>query len=104
MIRIHTLGGLTVRGSDGKPLTGAALQPRRLAILALIARAGERGMSREKVLALLWPDSDDERGSRALAQALYALRKDPETGEIIAGAKELRATANAWRSAQTRKI
>src|SRR5205814_10475023 len=67
-----------------------ALQPRRLAFLALIARAGERGVSREKVLALLWPDSDDERGSRALAQALYALRKDAETGEIITGAKELR--------------
>jgi len=46
VIRIDTLGGLSVRGADGRPLTGAAAQPRRMAILALLARAGERGVSR----------------------------------------------------------
>jgi DNA-binding transcriptional activator of the SARP family len=90
VIRIHALGGLTVRDSDGKPLTGSATQPRRLAILAVLARAGDRGVSRERLLSLLWPDADDERGPRALAQALYALRKDLSGGDIIVGAKELR--------------
>jgi DNA-binding SARP family transcriptional activator/TolB-like protein len=47
-------------------------------------------MSREKILALLWPDADDERGPRALTQALYALRKDLGADEAITGAKELR--------------
>ena len=83
VIRIHTLGGLTVRGSDGKPLSGSAIQPRRLAILALLARAGDRGVSRERILSLLWPDADDERGPRALAQALYALRKDLGIEDVI---------------------
>src|SRR5215204_6028323 len=73
MIRVHTLGGLSVRDGDGKPLTGPATQPRRMAILALLARAGDRGLTREKVLAQLWPDADDDRGPKALAQALYAL-------------------------------
>ena len=71
-------------------LPGAAAQPRRMAILALLARAGQRGITREKVLALLWPDADDERGPRTLAQALYALRKDLGAEDTIAGAKEFR--------------
>ena len=90
MIRINTLGCLSVRGDNGSPLAGAAAQPRRMAILALLARAGERGVSRDKVLALLWPDADSERGSRTLAQALYALRKDLVAEDAITGSKELR--------------
>ena len=90
MIRIHTLGGLTVREKDGKPLSGASIQPRRLAILALLARAGDRCVGRERILSLLWPDADDERGPRALAQAIYALRKDLGIEGVIGGAKDLR--------------
>src|SRR5262245_32470933 len=60
-----------------------------MAILAVLARAGERGVRREKLLSLLWPDADDERGPRALTQALYALRKDLGADEAITGAKEL---------------
>ena len=90
MIRVHTLGGLSVRDGDGKPIVGPAAQPRRLAILALLARAGERGVSRDKLLALLWPDADDERGPRTLAQAIYALRKNLGADDAIVGAKELR--------------
>jgi len=61
-----------------------------MAILALLARAGERGISREKLLSLLWPDADDERGPRTLAQALYALRRDLGVEEAIVGSKDLR--------------
>ena len=89
MIRINTFGGLSVRGEGDRPISGAAVQPRRLAILALLARAGERGMNRDKVLTLLWPDADDERGSRTLAQALYVLRKDLGTDDAITGASNL---------------
>ena len=60
-----------------------------MAILALLARAGQRGITREKLLALLWPDADDERGPRTLAQALYALRKDLGAEDAISGSKEL---------------
>lgn len=89
MIRIRTLGGLSVQGANKAP-TGAATQPRRLAVLALVARAGERGMTREKVLALLWPDSEEEAARRALSQALYALRRDLECDELLLGVQELR--------------
>jgi DNA-binding SARP family transcriptional activator/TolB-like protein len=61
-----------------------------MAILALLARAGQRGVAREKVLSLLWPDAEDDRGSKALAQAIYALRKDLGADEVITGITELR--------------
>jgi len=60
-----------------------------MAILALLARAGERGVSREKILELLWPDAADERGTRTLAQALYALKKDLVAEDAITGSREL---------------
>ncbi len=61
-----------------------------MAVLALLARAGQRGFGREKLLAILWPDADDERGPRALGQALYMLRRDLGSDDSIAGTKELR--------------
>lgn len=88
MLRLHAFGGLRVE-RDGAPLAGAAAQPRRLALLALLLRAGPRGASREKVMATLWPDADEEKARRALAQALYALRRDLGDEGAIAGSKEL---------------
>jgi DNA-binding SARP family transcriptional activator/Flp pilus assembly protein TadD len=61
-----------------------------MAILALLARAGERGLSRDKLLAMLWPDAEGDRGSRTLAQALYALRKELAAEDAITGARDLR--------------
>ncbi|MBK8003073.1 MAG: winged helix-turn-helix domain-containing protein [Gemmatimonadetes bacterium] len=89
MLRINVLGGLYVT-RDGRPVTGAAGQPRRLALLALLAIAGDRGVTRDALLAYLWPDSDEERGRRALTQALYALRRDLGSDEAVAGMKDLR--------------
>ena len=90
VLRVSVLGGLSVRDDQGGALSGAAAQPRRMAILALLARAGQRGFAREKLLALLWPDAEDDRGSKALAQAIYALRKDLGADDAITGVTELR--------------
>src|SRR5262245_7021734 len=57
VLRLRTFGGLTLaRGSED--LTGAVTQRRRLALLALLAASGPAGMSRDKLLAYLWPESD----------------------------------------------
>ncbi|HEX5634182.1 MAG TPA: BTAD domain-containing putative transcriptional regulator, partial [Gemmatimonadales bacterium] len=88
MLRIRTLGGLAVFDGE-RPLTGAAQQPKRLALLAMLARAGSRGVSRDRLLLMFWPDADEERGRRGLNQALYALRQ--ELGEAaIMGSADLR--------------
>lgn len=87
--RINVLGGLYVT-AEQRPLTGAATQPKRLAVLALLVVAGERGMNREQILNYLWPDNEEERGRHALTQALYALRHDLEADEVFLGQQELR--------------
>ena len=90
MLRIKCLGQLSVVDDDGQPVAGAAAQPRRLAILALLARAGDRGLSREKVIGFLWPDSDEERARRLLSQAVYMLRRDLGSEDAIVGVRDLR--------------
>ena len=54
-------------------MAGSAAQPRRLAVLVMVARGGKRGTTRGKLLEVLWPDADDEQGRRVVTQALYAL-------------------------------
>ena len=92
-LRLLTFGGLSVHGDAG-PIAGAAAQPRRLAVLALIARAASRGVTRGKVLALLWPDASEEQGRRVVTQALYALRRDLGSDDAIVGTQDLRLNAD----------
>lgn len=89
MLRLKTFGGLALT-RDGTPVEGAGAQRRRLALLALLAAAGDRGLSREKILGLLWPESDLERARKSLAQAVYALRRELGSEDLIVGVTELR--------------
>jgi DNA-binding SARP family transcriptional activator/TolB-like protein len=87
--RIQTLGGLGV--FDGSlPLGGNAQQPRRLAILAVLARSGDRGVNRDRLATLLWGEVEEERARRNLNQALYALRQELGAEDAILGTRELR--------------
>lgn len=89
MLRLRALGGLSVQGDTG-PVTGAAAQRRRLALLALLARAGDRGLSRDKILGYLWPESEPDKARNVLAQALYALRRDLASDQLFLGTIDLR--------------
>lgn len=89
VLRLKTFGGLALT-RDGAPVEGAGAQRRRLALLALLAAAGDRGLSREKILGLLWPESDLERARKSLAQAVYALRRELGSEDLIVGVTELR--------------
>ena len=88
MLRLLTLGGLSLV-DGGVPVTGAASQRSRLALLAALAAAGPAGVSRDKLLALLWPESDNERARHALKQGVYALRRDLGNENAIAGTATL---------------
>jgi DNA-binding SARP family transcriptional activator/tetratricopeptide (TPR) repeat protein len=74
VMRLLTFGGLWIESEEGS--TTAQLRPWRLALLAAVAAAGERGISRERLAAVFWPDSDEERARHSLRQAHYALRVD----------------------------
>jgi Tol biopolymer transport system component/DNA-binding SARP family transcriptional activator len=75
---------------DGQRLSGAASQPRRLALLALLAAAGEHGLTRDRMLGLLWPETDEDRARRGLNQALYALRQEVGTDDVFLGTRDVR--------------
>ena len=86
MLRLKTFGGLWLEGDEG-PLTGAATQRRRLVLLAALAAAGQRGMSRDAVVGLLWPEVDGTRARAALSQSLYALKRDTGVDELVLGGR-----------------
>ena len=75
MHELHLLGGASLRlGSNREP--GSALQRHRLAVLALLATAPGGRMSREKLAALLWPESAKQQAHHSLNVAVHALRKE----------------------------
>ncbi len=89
MLHLKTFGGLSV-AADAASARGAAQHRKTLALLALLAAASRRGMSRDKLIAYLWPDADTEHGRNLLNQACYALRRDLHAPELFLGATELR--------------
>jgi DNA-binding SARP family transcriptional activator len=74
MLRLLTFGGLAIVREDGADPPRP--RPQRLAILAVLAAAGNRGVSRERMSALFWPDADPDKARHSLRQALYALRQE----------------------------
>ena len=89
MLRLKALGGLALLCEKAAP-HGAATQRRRLTLLAIIAIAGKKGVSRDRLLTLLWPESGKTQGRHGLAQSLYALKRDLQTDELFLGTSELR--------------
>ena len=67
----------------------AAHRPRLSAPPAGAARRGRgrrpRGVSRDKLLALLWPDSEAEAARHSLYQAVHAIRRSVGSDEIFLG-------------------
>src|SRR5207302_11501117 len=88
-LRVRTFGGLTLL-VGGEPTTGTLTQRRRLALLALLAVARNRGLSRDKILAYVWPESDAERARHGLDQVLYAQRHQLGVPDVFFGRQTLR--------------
>src|SRR5438093_3013213 len=86
--RLRTFGGLSLTGESG-PVTGAAAQRRKLALLAVLATGGERGVSRDRLLALFWSESDAEHARHALTQSLSALRRELGSDDLFLGSVDL---------------
>ena len=84
MIDIRVLGTFEIRPpDDGAPLV-ALTQPKRLALLLYLALAEPPGpRSRDSLMALLWPEADDESARHSLRNALYALRQALGEGAFV---------------------
>jgi DNA-binding SARP family transcriptional activator/tetratricopeptide (TPR) repeat protein len=75
VLRLHTFGSVHVSDGSGQPLSGAATQRRLLALLSVLAASGDAGLSRDKLVGLLWPDVDPDRARHSLTQSLYSARR-----------------------------
>lgn len=82
-LRLKTFGGLWIEGVQPPP----ALGPRRMAILAVVAAAGRRGVSRDRIVGLLWPEVEQEQARHTLSQTLYSLKRDTGREWIVAGSE-----------------
>ena len=75
MIELRALGTLVLRDQNGEDLHAVLAQPKRVALLAYLAIARPRGFHRrDSLLALLWPEQDDQHARGALNQSLRHLR------------------------------
>ena len=73
MFRLRLFGTPQLEGPAGLiPTPG----PRRFALLASLAAAGTAGLTRDKLVARLWSEADDDRAKRNLSQLLYAMRTE----------------------------
>jgi DNA-binding SARP family transcriptional activator len=85
---LKLLGRASLEG-DGGGLTGRAVHRHRLGLLALLAGAHPRALSRDKLIAWLWPERDSERARGLLNQAVHVLRRTLGTEAILSAGDDL---------------
>jgi|GEM_PF-1655473 serine/threonine-protein kinase len=90
---LKLLGGCRLEGPEG-PVGGRAAQRRRLAVLALVAAAGPAGVTRDRVVAMLWPESGTEPARHLLADTLYVLRSALGEGAVVTAGDRLAVNAD----------
>lgn len=96
-VTLRLLGGAALQREDGSPFTGRVVQRHRLALLALLATAPAATVGRERLLALLWPESDTDRARNLLNVAVYDLRKALGERTIVSAGDELRLDVDGIR-------
>lgn len=86
MIDLSTLGAIELR-HDGIDLRSVLSQPKRLALLVYL-RVADGFVARDRLLALFWPESDDERARNALRQSLHFLRRSLGPDAVVGRAEQ----------------
>jgi DNA-binding SARP family transcriptional activator len=80
--RLRLFGGVRLEGPSG-PIEGRTAQPRQLAVLAVLGAANRHGVTRAKLLGLLWTESTESRARHQLSDALYSVRHDLGEDAIV---------------------
>lgn len=75
---------------DGTLLTGRAVQRHRLALLALLARSPGAMVSRDVLMAHLWPESDADQARNLLKVSVYVLRQALDNDVIVSAGDGIR--------------
>lgn len=72
--RLTLLGSWDLIGKDGRRVQSVLSQPKRLCLLAYLALS-ERPVARSIIVAMFWPETDEEHARNALSQSLHYLRR-----------------------------
>src|SRR5688572_33053451 len=93
---LRLFGSPSIESDDGGgvPLSGRVAQRHRLALLALIAMAPGQRLSRDKLIAYLWPESDSERALNLLKVSSYVLRGELGESALLSEGEDLRLNAD----------
>lgn len=87
--RVRVLGGFAVERLAGE--TAPPLPQRRAdAVLAVLAVCGPIGCTRDRLVAFLWPESDNAHARHNLRDALYAIRRTLGADAVSGSADTLR--------------
>src|SRR5213083_1258963 len=86
MIELRMLGTLSLTSADGRDVRALLGQPRRLALLAAATPQGFH--RRDSLLALFWPELDQEHARAALRQALHVVRDALGAGAVASRGDE----------------
>jgi DNA-binding SARP family transcriptional activator len=99
MVELRVFGPLELRGGDGAEVRALLAQPKRVALLAYLAVATPRGFhQRDRLLALFWPELDQEHARAALRKAVHVIRRAVGDGVLVSrGDAELGVDVEALR-------
>jgi DNA-binding SARP family transcriptional activator len=89
MVGLRTFGGFDVELSGGA-VRAPGVCPCLMALLTLLVGHGSRGISRDKVEAYLWPESDTDHARNGVKQALFSLRQVFSRPVVLCGSGFLR--------------
>lgn len=96
MHTLRLLGGASLEGTGGTP-AGRVVPRTRLALLALLALSRSRTLPRERVLAMLWPESGPDRARHLLRDATYRLREVLGDEVLLSSGDDLRLDSSLVR-------
>ncbi|MGE5731576.1 MAG: BTAD domain-containing putative transcriptional regulator [Gemmatimonas sp.] len=97
MIQLALLGPVSLTGPVG-PFARRAVQRRRIALLAVLAGSSHEALSRDRIVGLLWPESDDRTARHLLAGSVYVLRRALGADAIVSSDDELRLSSDHVRA------
>jgi DNA-binding SARP family transcriptional activator len=89
MFTLRLLGSASLDGPDG-PVAGRAGLRQRVALLAVLAVEHPRPLSRDKLVAYLWPESGSDDARHLLRESLYILRSALGDDSVVSTGDDLR--------------
>jgi DNA-binding SARP family transcriptional activator len=84
MVHVDLLGVVRIT-RDGKDVLALENHPKKLTLLAYLAiQPPERFVTRDALLGVFWPDSDERQARHALSQSLHQLRRVLDDDVVLA--------------------